>query len=198
MFKILTIALLLIAPVAFAQDSDLLKINSSDYALGNSSAKVKIIEYSSLSCPHCAEFHKDIFDKLKTDYIDKGIVEYALRDFPTNKQALTGSLLAHCKGKERYYTYVKTLMDSQAIWAFHSDFEKSLINIGKLGGISDSDLAACFSNVAKEEFIIKRAADAATTLKIEATPTFFVNGEKHTGTLTYSELKTLIDKAIKK
>lgn len=197
MFKNLFLTLLIIPFLAFAEEKDLLKITDQDYPLGNESAKVKIIEYSSLSCPHCAEFHKDIFEKLKEDYIDKGIVQYALRDFPTNKQALQGALLAHCKGKDRYYTYIKTLMDSQTIWAFHPDFQNSLINIGKLGGISDEELQKCFSDNQKQEFIIKRAGDAAVSLKIEATPTFFINGEKHTGTLTYTELKKLIEKAHK-
>lgn len=197
MFRNLLLTLLILPCLALAQDKDILKITDQDYPLGNENAKVKIVEYSSLSCPHCAEFHKDIFEKLKEDYIDKGIVQYALRDFPTNKQALQGALLAHCKGKDRYYTYIKTLMDSQTIWAFHHDYQNSLTNIGKLGGISDDDLKKCFEDTAKQEFIIKRAGDAATSLKIEATPTFFINGEKHTGTLTYSELKKLIEKAQK-
>lgn len=194
MLKKIIFAFFLIPSIALANDSNFLQINSTDYPIGSDKAKVKIIEYSSLSCPHCAEFHKDTFDKLKEDYIDKGLVQYTLRDFPTNKQALQGALLAHCKGKDRYYTYVKTLMDSQAIWAFHSDFQNSLTNIGKLGGISDEDLKRCFNDSEKQEFIIKRAGDAAVALKIEATPTFFINGEKHTGTMTYAELKKIIEK----
>lgn len=176
----------------------LLKVSDKDMVIGKGDAKVVIIEYSSLNCPHCAKFHKEAFDKIKSDYIDKGQVLYVYRDFPLNRVALAGSILSHCAGKEKYFEFLTSLFDSQSIWAFHTNYMDSLLNIAKLGGVSEEKFKACQHDKALEDFITKRMMDAASSLDIHSTPTFFINGEKAIGLISYDEFKPYIEKALKK
>lgn len=174
----------------------ILKVTSQDMTLGNPNAKVTIIEYSSLNCPHCAKFHRDAFKEIKSDYIDKGDVLYVYRDFPLNRVALAASILTHCSGKDKYFEFLSSLFDSQDLWAFHANYMDSLLNIAKLGGISEEKFKECQNNKQLEDFITKRMMEVANAYEIHATPTFFINSEKITGIISYNEFKPLIEKAL--
>lgn len=174
----------------------ILSYHNDDLYVGSNSAKVIVFEYSSLNCPHCANFHNEVFKKVKTDYIDKGLVKYVYRDFPLNRVALAGSKLAHCAGKDRYFDFLSSLFESQKVWAFNNSYMDSLLNIAKLGGIPEEKFKSCQEDKALEDFIVGRMMDASNVLKIEATPNFFVNGEQVSGEIPYVKFKELLDKKL--
>lgn len=181
-------------PTAPAPTRDaLLKPLADDFQMGNTDAKAVIIEYSSLSCPHCAEFHNKIFPKVKEEYIDTGKALFIHRDFPLNGPALKGAMLAQCS-PEQYFTFLKVLFSTQSKWAFSPDSMKVLEMTAKLGGISKEKFDACMNDKKIEQRILQTRKDAADVLKVESTPTFFVNGEPVKGGHDFEEFRTHIDK----
>jgi protein-disulfide isomerase len=177
-----------------AATGSLLKLQADDHFLGNKNAKVIIIEYSSVSCPHCAEFKKHTFPQLKAEYIDTNKILYIFRDFPINRQGLMGAMLSHCAGGEDgYLKYRDILTESQPLWAYRSNYMEVLTSIAKLGGFTDDAIAACFNNTTLQDSILSKSMNAATDLQIHAAPTFFINGHKHYGVLPYQKVKNIID-----
>lgn len=204
MFKKLNItkyiAIGLIAMPAFmasALETPPLTLRPDDMFVGNPQSKVVLIEYSSTSCPHCADYHKTVYPELEKNYIDNGKILYVYRDFPTNHPGLLGAQLAHCSGKGEYFNYISTLMDSQPMWAYNHNYRTSLTNIAKLGGFTDDKIKSCFNNKTLEESILKRAMNDSKELGIDATPTFFLNGKKYTGRVSFAEFKKVIDEALR-
>jgi protein-disulfide isomerase len=168
----------------------------NDIVLGNDKAPVTIVEYSSLSCPHCAHFQAKIFPGLQKTYIDTGKAKFIHRDFPLDEPALRGAILAHCADKDRYYTFIKVLFDKQDSWAYQKNYLEVLTNIGKLGGMSGEKIDACMKNKTIETSIIESKLAAAKTLDIKATPTFFINGEKVSGVNNVESFAKIIDKKL--
>lgn len=165
----------------------------NDIIMGDPKAPVTMIEYSSLSCPHCADFQQKNFPEIKSSYIDTGKVKFIHRDFPLDEAALRGAMLAHCAGKDRYYTFLKVLFVKQESWAYQKNFLEVLTNIGKLGGLSGDAIDACMKDKSLETSIVESKLTAANSLDIKATPTFFINGKKHDGGNTNEALKLAID-----
>jgi protein-disulfide isomerase len=184
---------------AFAQkasDAELLKPTElGDMVLGPANAKVTIIEYASMTCPHCAHFAKTTWPELKKRYIDTGKVRYMLREFPLDPLAAAGFMLARCAAKgdaNKYYVMIDTLFAQQDTWVVQKPIPP-LQAIGKQAGLSEKDFNACLANQSvldKIEAIRKTATDK---LGVNSTPTFFVNGEKLTGDVSMEELAKKID-----
>lgn len=177
---------------------ELLKAQDDDNVLGNAKAKITVIEYSSLECGHCANFHKDAFKKIKADYIDKGLIKYIARDFPLSKVGVAGAKLAHCAPKEKYFDLLNSLFESQAVWAFNTKYLEALLNIAKLGGISEEKFKECQEDEQLQNFLLKRAMNASKILKIQSTPTFFIGDEVIFGEFPFSKFKLLIDSQLAK
>lgn len=165
-----------------------------DMSLGDPKAPIKIYEYASLTCSHCAEFNKDTFPSLKKDYIDTGKVYYTLRDFPFDPIATAAYMLAHCAGPERYFDFVDVLFKTQAQWAFVQTPMDALKNIGKQGGFSDDTFDACMKNEKIFDHVKAVAERGASTFGVRSTPTFFINGEKVDGAIPYSDFEPLLKK----
>jgi protein-disulfide isomerase len=159
----------------------LLAITKDDRILGKADAPVTIVEYASLSCPHCADFEAHTLPKIEKTWIDTGKAKLILRDFPLDEPAVEAAMIARCAPADRFYAYVNALFGSQADWVFASDRHAALGRIAKLGGMDGKEVARCFADKALQEQILKSRLDAAKDLKIEATPTFFINGTKLTG-----------------
>ena len=186
--------------MTFAEDVDkvvdkqqkLLKLHPDDMSLGSKDAKVTFIEYSSLSCPACAIFHKEVFEQLKKEYIDHNLVLYIYRDYPINAPGLQGALLAHCiPGK--FFIMQKILFDAQNKWAFRGDYDHILKGIARLSGIDNAQFDKCINDKNQTDKIIEKAFVATKILNIDATPTFFINGKKINGIKDFSQLKKIID-----
>ncbi len=185
------------------KNSDLLKISPSDFVLGDKKAPVTIIEYASLSCPHCASFAKEAFEKLKSEYIDSGQVQFVFRNFPLNQSSLTAAMFALCQASdnkaelpEKYFFTVKALFKTQDSWAFDEKYAEKLEVIAKLDGMSSERFNQCINDKALQEKILVARMDVAKTLQIKSAPSFFINGEISEGYVDYLTIKKLIDKKL--
>ncbi|NBX52140.1 MAG: DsbA family protein [Proteobacteria bacterium] len=185
------------------KNSELLKILPEDYVIGDKNAPVIMIEYASLSCPHCATFVRESYEKLKNEYFDSGKVAFIFRNFPLNHPALAGAMLAECQAQdnpqnsaEKYYSVIKILFRTQDSWAFDQKFIEKLESIFKLDGMSSERFSACVNNKSLQEKILKHRMEVAKSLFIKSTPSFFVNGEASEGYIDYVTLKKLIDKKL--
>jgi len=186
-------------------NSELLKILPEDYVLGDKNAPVLFIEYASLSCPHCATFVREAFEKLKTEYIDTGKIAFVFRNFPLNHPALAGALLSECQAQsqdnpqsavEKYYSTTKILFRTQDNWAFDQKFIEKLEAIFRLDGMNSQKFNACINDKALQDKILKHRMEVAKSLFIKSTPSFFANGEISEGYVDYLTLKKLIDKKL--
>ena len=174
------------------------EIYPDDIILGNHDAPVTIIEYASLSCPHCASFYNESFDKLKSEYIDKGKVKFVYRDFPLNQPALAASVVALCqynsdKDIENYHSLIKSLFKSQDSWAFSEDFIQKLEAIINLKGMSSEKFKQCISDSSLQEQILKARIKAAEEVQIKSTPTFIINNHVTYGYRSWDRTKSIID-----
>jgi len=162
-----------------------------DIPMGSATAPVTIIEYASMTCPHCAAFAVNTFPKLKEKYIDTGKVKYIMREYPLDGLAAAAFMLARCAGPEKYYPLIETLFAQQQKWAVKEPIPP-LLAIAKQAGFTQQSFEACINDkdlLAK----VQQMRDRGTQkFKVEATPTFYINGEKHSGALSIEDL----DKAI--
>jgi protein-disulfide isomerase len=169
-------------------------VSLPDMALGPDKAPVTITEFASMTCPHCAAFNAEVFPKLKAEYIDTGKIRYILREFPLDVKAAAGSMLARCIAKDdpvKFFAAIDTLFRQQENW-FNKTSEQ-LTLIGKQAGLSEKDVDACLKD---QSLLDKIAADqkfANEKLKVNSTPTFFINGEMIKGETSFEEF----DKRIK-
>ena len=164
--------------------------------LGQETAPIKMIEFASLTCGHCAKFHNEVFPKLKEDYIDSGKIYFTYQDFPLDKFALKASVIARCSGKDKYFSFLKVLYKKQKDWTRSQDPFKSLLKIAKLGGLKNDEIKVCVSNKSIEDGILKKRLNSTKEFEIKATPTIYINGKKYNGDLSYEALKLKLDSLI--
>jgi protein-disulfide isomerase len=174
-------------------------VSLPDMALGPADAAVTITEYASMTCPHCAAFNADVFPKIKSEYIDTGKIRYVFREFPLDIKAAAGSVLSRCIAKDdanKYFAVTDLLFKTQADWVMKNTTE-SLIRIGKQAGLTQEQIEACLRD---QSLLDKLAADqkyAAEVLKVDSTPTFFINGEKIKGETSIEEFEKRINPLLK-
>lgn len=187
------------------RNSELLKLLPNELFLGDKNAPILLIEYASLSCPHCADFSREAFDKLKTDYIDAGKVKFVFRHFPLNQPALFASMLAECKAidypehaSEKYFSILKILFKTQETWAFDEKFSEKLSAIVQLDGMSADRFQRCISDKSLQDKILHERMEAGKSLQLRSTPSFFINGEIVEGFVDYKALKKIIDTKLEK
>jgi protein-disulfide isomerase len=164
-----------------------------DHALGDPNAPVTIIEYASLTCPHCAEFHEDVLPQLKERYIAPGKVRLVYRDFPLDQRALAAASLAHCAGPERYFGFLDVLFQTQESWARADDYLAALERLGKLGGLTEAEMEACFADEELTNRILQTRLEAQDQHEISSTPTFIIDGKAYSGSRDIDEFGELID-----
>jgi protein-disulfide isomerase len=162
-----------------------------EMSIGHADAPVTIVEYSSLSCPHCAAFHKEVLPELKTEYIDTGKVRYVVREFPLNDAALAGAVIARCLDPSRYFAFVDMLFSKQEDWAFKDDAFAPLKKFAKQAGLPDDQFNKCLDDEALQKKILAVREQGAKE-GVSGTPSFFVNGKLIKGPPT---LKTLAEAA---
>ena len=191
------LTLLLAAPPAAAGNVPLAEA-VAEMVMGRDDAPVTMIEYSSLACPHCAAFHRDVLPKIKETYIDTGKVRLVYRDFPLGGLALVAAMVARCGGREKYFGFIEVLFRSQAQWSRSDNPRRELARVARFGGISQKDFEACLVSEPLMTDIRERAADAQQKLGIESTPTFIIEGEKILGARPFEDFRDVIEKALKK
>lgn len=146
--------------------------------LGDPGASVTIIEYASLTCPHCAAFHRETLPVLKERYIDTGKAKLVFRDFPLDRAALAAAALAHCAGDARYFKFLDAIFANQQSWARASDPVAALRQLTRLGGLPDADAEACLADQGLQDAILQTRLDGEREFGVNSTPTILVNGEK--------------------
>ena len=181
---------------AFAADkvdlSDILTPpESGDMTMGKDDVKVTMVEYASASCPHCAAFYKDVFPKIKADYIDTGKIKFIFREFPHNQPALAAFMLARCSPKEKYFPLMDVFFTTQDAWVPKA--HDGLLNIMKQTGMSETDFEACLKNEAVAKNILAVRDKASTKYGVDGIPTIFINGQVFHGEASYDDLKKAID-----
>ena len=166
-----------------------------DMALGSPDAPITLIEYASFTCPHCANFHEDVVDRLKADYVDTGKVRFAHREVYFDRYGLWAGLIARCGGEMRYFGLVDILYDTQQDWIGSGDGDEVLDNLRKIGrtaGMNDDELDACLQDEAKAGAMVAAYKTNAEADDIKGTPTMVINGEKHSN-MSYADLKVILD-----
>ena len=157
----------------------ILDISEKDFVIGDDNAPVTIIEYASLSCSHCAEFHTETLPKILEEYVDKGLAKIVFRDFPLNYPALMGSMVLRCVSEDVRYQYQEALYELQSKWVFRdtAKTKQELYKIMQSGGMKKEDFDKCIENVDLENEILVGLMNAQEEFKIKSTPSFIINGE---------------------
>jgi protein-disulfide isomerase len=174
-------------------------VSLPDMALGPKDAAVTITEYASMTCPHCAAFNEQVFPKIKSEYIDTGKVRYIFREFPLDIKAAAGSMLSRCIANgdaPKYFAVTDMLFRQQNDWVVKNTTE-TLTRIGKQAGLTQQQVEACLKDQALLDKIAADQKYASDVLKVDSTPTFFINGEKIKGETTFEEFAKKINPLLK-
>ena len=174
-------------------------VSLPDMAIGPVKASVTITEYASMSCPHCAAFEQNVFPMLKSKYIDTGQVRFVFREFPLDINAAAASMLARCIANDdagKYFGAIDMLFKQQN--QLMTQTKETLERIGKQAGLSDQAVEACVKDQALLDKLSADAKFANEALKVDATPTLFINGEMLKGAMSFEELDKKIQSLLKK
>lgn len=168
-------------------------VRPDDVVLGKADAKITVIEYASLTCPHCADFETKTFPKVQKDWIDSGKVRWVFRDFPFDPVALKAHVIAHCGGPDKFYGLIEVFYAQQRNW-YRPDADASVAELTKLtkfAGVSDAQVKACLADTKLSTLVVtnRQSGDDAG---VDSTPTFFINGSKSTGFKEYDEFQKLL------
>ena len=166
------------------------------HVLGDPNAPVTIIEYASLTCPHCATFHRETFPEIKEKYIDTGKVKLESRDFPLDERAALATLLAHCVPEDRYFPLIGLLFEQQHSWAVAPNLIEQLKKMGGFAGLSPEDADACFNNQALYDKVLGQRKIYSDSGAVSSTPTFYVNGSKIVGAQPFATFEEAIEAAL--
>jgi protein-disulfide isomerase len=163
-----------------------------DVALGPEGAKVNIVEYASLTCSHCAAFHKETWPELKKRYLDTGKVRFTLREFPLDPLATAGFMLARCDGNAKYYPISDLLFEQQRNWAFTDKPLDALRALMRQAGFSQEKFDACLRDQKLYDAVNAVKNRGVEQFNVDSTPTFFINGQRHAGNMSIDELEKVI------
>jgi protein-disulfide isomerase len=172
-----------------------LPVESKILSIGSTNAKVTVKVFSSLTCPHCANFHNTIFNDLKKDYIDNGLVRFEHHPFPLDLAALNAEIILGCK--EKNFKLLSEIYSKQKTWAIGSDINKINDLIKKIGldfDLTNEEMDGCLKNEKIQDKILEQRIEAQKIYKIESTPTILINEKKYSDKVDYKKFKKIIEK----
>ena len=183
---------------ALSNESSVLNLTEDDFIIGNNNAPITIIEYASMSCSHCGNFHNNTLPDLKKEYIDTGKVKYVFRDFPYNYPALLGSMVMRCIPSEVRYDYMNALYKLQNMWVVRENVitRQELYKIMQTGGMTKEKFDTCLSNVDLENKILQEVIAAQSEFNIRSTPSFLINGDLLEGDISIKVFRQILDKIL--
>ena len=183
---------------ALSKELSVLNLTENDFIIGNDNAPITIIEYASMSCSHCANFHNNTLPDLKKEYIDTGKVKYVFRDFPYNYPALLGSMVMRCIPSEVRYDYMNALYKLQKKWVVKENAitHQELYKIMQSGGMNKENFDACLNNVDLENQILEEVIAAQSEFNIRSTPSFLINGDLLEGDKSIKVFRQILDKIL--
>jgi len=187
---------LLAQPAALEID---IKQALEERVMGDPNAPVAVIEYASLSCPHCARFANDILPKIKPTLIDTGKMKIIYRDYPLDTYAMKAAMMARCADPEKYFDLIEVLFRNQERWKANEDPLEALTQLGSFAGMSKPFINACMKNAELENSILVRVQEGQTKYKLSATPTFVFNNGAETlsGDLNPEDFEAMVNKLTK-
>lgn len=168
-----------------------------DVWIGKADAPVTIIEYASMTCPHCAAFAAETFPALKTKYIDTGKARYSLREFPLDPLATAGFMLGRCAGEDKRNAMLELLFAQQKNWAYADKPFAGLMNVIKQTGMTQDQFETCLKDKNLYDQVNEVRDNASKKFAVNATPTFFINGQKTSGEMSIDEMSKIIDPLVK-
>jgi protein-disulfide isomerase len=163
-----------------------------DVFMGSPDAKVTIIEYASMTCSHCANFSTKIFPLVKEKYIDTGKVRFTLREFPFDPLATAAFMLARCKGNDKYYAMVDLLFAQQKAWTGSDKPTEALLSVVRQAGFTQESFETCLKNKAIYDGVNFVKERGAKVFGVDSTPTFFINGEKRSGSISIEDMDKIL------
>jgi protein-disulfide isomerase len=168
-----------------------------DIVQGAVTAPITIVEYASMTCPHCAAFHEGPWKDLKSKYVDTGKVKFILREFPLDPLATAGFMLARCAGPDKRNAVIDLLYAQQKTWAFVDKPIQPLLDLVKGLGFTQTDFETCLKNQELYDQVNASRDQAADKFGVDATPTFFINGRKQTGEMSIADLDAALEPLLK-
>lgn len=177
-----------------AQPASPVQAHELDFPLGNPDAPVTVVEYSSFTCPHCANFNQGPYEQLKADFIDTGRIQYIKREVYFDRYGLWAGMVARCGGGERYHGIAELLYEQQREWAGANDPAQVANNLRRLGrqaGMNDAELNACLEDADKALELTEFYQANAEADNIRATPTFVINGQQYQN-MPYDEFANVL------
>tara|TARA_Y100001958_G_C21134847_1_gene475199 strand:- start:16 stop:609 length:594 start_codon:yes stop_codon:yes gene_type:complete len=169
-------------------------------SIGNTDAKVTVRVFSSLTCPHCANFHTIIFNNLKKDFIDKGLVKFEHHAFPLDLAALNAEVIVRCHNdNDKKFLLLEKIYEKQKVWAVGSDINtinKSIKKIGSEVNLTNDKMDNCLKDDRAQDDILNQRIEAQKKYNIESTPTIIINDKKYTGKVNYKQFKKAIEKKL--
>lgn len=172
-----------------------------DFVVGKDDAPVTIVEYASLTCGHCANFHTQVYPQLKEKYIDTGKARIIMREFPLNARAYAASMITRCVGDGGSLPLLEGLFETQKDWAFkrsNAEFKQALFDFTKQAGLSEEEFNTCLANDELLNNLTARFTRASEDFGVDATPAFFINGKRMRGTPTLENFASVIDPLLAK
>ena len=174
--------------------------NSSAISIGDKNAKITVKVFSSLTCPHCAHFHNNVFKNLKKDFIDKGTLKFEHHGFPLDLAALNAEKIINCtSNEEKKLVFLNELYEKQNIWAVGSDINSINSKLGKIAknyDLNDDKVKSCLTNEKLEEEILNKRIDGHKKYNIKSTPTILINEKIYQGNHEYKSFKNAIEKLL--
>ena len=196
--RILSIAFFIVFFILPISANTVLEVTEDDFVIGDKNAPVTIIEYASLSCSHCADFHNNTLEDLIKEYVDTGKARIVFRDFPFNYPALIGSMVLRCIPEDVRYDYMNALFQLQPKWVVRENAKSTqeLYKIMQSGGMTKEEFETCTNNVELENTILQALIAAQNEFNIQSTPSFLINGNLVEGNKSIKEFRQIIDKIL--
>lgn len=169
-----------------------------DMMLGNPDAAVQVVEYASYTCPHCASFHANQYQQIKTNYIDTGLIGFTYREVYFDQPGLWASMVARCGGEERFFGISNLLYEQQQEWARAGDgaaVAGALRNIGKVAGLTDAELDTCMADADQAQELMAWYRSNQEADDVQGTPSFFINGQKYSN-MNYADFSAILDEKL--
>ncbi|OLP58790.1 disulfide bond formation protein DsbA [Xaviernesmea oryzae] len=164
-----------------------------EMAVGKADAPVTIVEYMSMTCPHCAHFHNTTFDAVKQKYVETGKVRFILREFPFDPRAAAAFMLARCAPEGQYFPMVSMLFRQQTQWAAAENGREALLQMSKLAGFTQESFEKCLTDQKLLDDVNAVMQKGAKEFGVNATPTFFINGKRYSGDMSLETISALVD-----
>lgn len=190
------VAGLVAAPAAMAQET----VEVADYSIGPADAKVEVIEYASFTCPHCANFHANVFKDIKKNYIDTGKIRFTYREVYFDRYGLWAAMIARCGGEMKYFGIADRIFEKQSEWAASDNagvVVENLKAIGRAAGLDDAAMDACLRDQANAEALVAHFEKNFQADGVEGTPTFFINGTRYSN-MSYADMAAILDAELAK